>query len=652
MPRCFVTGCKSGYDSARGAAEKRHFFKPPNDASRLQEWQHAIPRSDKDRTSSCVMCDLHFQEEDIVKNFVHKIGDVAVIPRDKWSLKDDALPRLFPNCPRYLSKHVWKRKALAVRPPLQPKHRNVQDDTEQENTAPNTFDYGKRGCSVAGSVALDSNQSLFEELSTMAEEGRRVQGWSIELVGSTVVLYKLEVENAVPRVGKAVTFSSDFRLSVSANGRLVPSTPSTVYTGSSHLEVKSFSDLTCLLSHVEKLKSCQGFPAKLYPQISSWSVASKDAVGCTAVGIKLYREAKVPGMENSEGTETFTRMVNDLFDVLNIKLPSRGVRRHSKEIQLLKAFLEMLNTTEQNSVKKNLKLFASQQTTQSLRVTLLSTIDIIEYLLAQGAHYVLTAKLNQDPSERHFGLARSFGGDESHPNVVNFSQTFRLHSLYTPIKTALRGNVQGTPCSVLLSVTDTLKRTKDAHQKEKVRLHDIMEAKMMEITSASADASKQGPSDHAYYRGDVEDTVVYYLCGYVIHKFTKHTTCHLCTEDISSATPVLASDSYLTDYRSFKQGSLKHPTQKMLTFMKIANKIISACLDKEGLCGDIFWKVLEELEEHQLSRLGCDQHNAAFTCQVLNFFVITHMHFYSRDVNRRLGSSEKVAIANKKAHLL
>ncbi|XP_075725449.1 uncharacterized protein LOC142761750 [Rhipicephalus microplus] len=306
----------------------------------------------------------------------------------------------------------------------------------------------------------------------------------------------------------------------------------------------------------------------------------------TAVGIKLYREAKVPGIENSEGTETFTRMVNDLFDALNIKLPLRGVRRHSKEIQ------------------------------------------------------------------RHFGLARSFGGDESHTTVVNISQIFRLLSLYTPIKTALRGSAQGTPCSVLIIVTDTLKRTKFANEEEKVRLHDLVKAKMMEITTASADASEQGPSGHAYYRGDVEDTVVYYLCGYVIHKFTKHATCHLCIEDISSATSVLASHSYLTEYRSFKQGSLKHPTQKMLTFIEMSNKIILACLDKEGLYGDIFWKVLEELEEHHLSRLGCDQHSAAFTCRVSNFFVITRMHFYSWDVNRHLGSSEKGAIANKKAYLL
>lgn len=45
-------------------------------------------------------------------------------------------------------------------------------------------------------------------------------------------------------------------------------------------------------------------------------------------------------------------------------------------------------------------LFASRQTMESLRVTLLSVLDIIEELLAAGGTlYVLTAKLNQDPLE-------------------------------------------------------------------------------------------------------------------------------------------------------------------------------------------------------------------------------------------------------------
>lgn len=57
---------------------------------------------------------------------------------------------------------------------------------------------------------------------------------------------------------------------------------------------------------------------------------------CSAVGQLLdyaSTEAKFAGLEESEGTETFTRMLNDVFDALNTKLPSRGIRRNSKEIQ-------------------------------------------------------------------------------------------------------------------------------------------------------------------------------------------------------------------------------------------------------------------------------------------------------------------------------
>ncbi|KAH6946910.1 hypothetical protein HPB50_016132 [Hyalomma asiaticum] len=122
MPRCFVTGCRSGYDSTKCAAEKRHFFKPPVDESRLQLWRRAIPRSDKELTSACAVCDLHFQEEDIVKDFVHKVhGEVVLIPRDKWALQEHAVPRIFPNCPKYLSKPAKKRKAPTVRVPALPK---------------------------------------------------------------------------------------------------------------------------------------------------------------------------------------------------------------------------------------------------------------------------------------------------------------------------------------------------------------------------------------------------------------------------------------------------------------------------------------------------------------------------------------------------
>ncbi|KAH6935485.1 hypothetical protein HPB50_006185 [Hyalomma asiaticum] len=68
-----------------------------------QQDRRTIPRRDKQLTSSCVVCDIHFQDSDLVKQFVHTIyDDVLIILREKWALKDYALPRLFPNCPAYL----------------------------------------------------------------------------------------------------------------------------------------------------------------------------------------------------------------------------------------------------------------------------------------------------------------------------------------------------------------------------------------------------------------------------------------------------------------------------------------------------------------------------------------------------------------------
>ncbi|KAH7979536.1 hypothetical protein HPB49_009788 [Dermacentor silvarum] len=189
MPRCFVTGCKSGYDSQR-SAEKRHFFRAPRDSSRLQVWQRAIPRLDKQLTSSCVVCDLHFEDSDLVKEFVHNInGDIVIIPRDNWALKDDAKP-------------ARKRKQPAVRraPPV--KVRKRQGDVTS------LCDDGSN-CPVCGAIA-----SLYSELVDLAKTNQKIQGWSLEVVDASVVVYKLKMETAVPRVDKAVVVSRTLTVSM------------------------------------------------------------------------------------------------------------------------------------------------------------------------------------------------------------------------------------------------------------------------------------------------------------------------------------------------------------------------------------------------------------------------------------------------------
>ncbi|KAL1417159.1 hypothetical protein MTO96_000642 [Rhipicephalus appendiculatus] len=216
----------------------------------------------------------------------------------------------------------------------------------------------------------------------------------------------------------------------------------------------------------------------------------------TAIGLKIYREAGVTELQDSFGTEIFTKTVNDVFDALNAKHPQEGIRKGSPKIQVIKDFLNMLNETERNHCEKNTLLFASRQTMESLRVTLLSVLDIIEDLFAAGGtQYVLTAKLNQDPLERFFGIVRCFKGDEDHPSITQFSQIYRLLSLYTPLKTAIKGNCTGPCDSVLVSFHDSLGSKAKAAAELKATIESKLHKKLQCIISFPDENDTQSSSN-------------------------------------------------------------------------------------------------------------------------------------------------------------
>ncbi|KAL1468080.1 hypothetical protein MTO96_041712, partial [Rhipicephalus appendiculatus] len=204
----------------------------------------------------------------------------------------------------------------------------------------------------------------------------------------------------------------------------------------------------------------------------------------TAIGLKMYREEGVEGLEDSAGTEAFTRFFNDVFDALNAKHPAEGIRKGSPKIQIIQGFLELLNSTEKNHRERNMLLFASRQTTESLRVTLMSVLDIIDELHKAGIPYILTAKLNQDPLERFFGVVRSFHGDDDHPTIVQFSQIYRLLSLFTPVKNAVRGNCSGQADTVLVSLHESLGEKAKAAAEIKRAVEAKLHKKLFGITAS------------------------------------------------------------------------------------------------------------------------------------------------------------------------
>lgn len=129
---CFAPGCSTGYVSARKAGVKRSVFTVPNDEDRLKAWQRYVPRGDKLLDRTAVLCELHFEQRFIVRDYTHIVnGEVVKIPRGRPCLTDDAIPSIFPNTPSYLSKKLpQKRSSRTSRGEVLGKKRKVNDENE------------------------------------------------------------------------------------------------------------------------------------------------------------------------------------------------------------------------------------------------------------------------------------------------------------------------------------------------------------------------------------------------------------------------------------------------------------------------------------------------------------------------------------------
>ncbi|KAH8036243.1 hypothetical protein HPB51_020914 [Rhipicephalus microplus] len=110
---CFAPGCSSGYVSSRRSGQRVSLFSVPKEPERLKAWQRAVPRAYQVLDASSRICELHFDEQYIVRSFKHTINSVTVtILRNRPVLTSDAIPTVFPNLPQYLSKKApQKRKS-------------------------------------------------------------------------------------------------------------------------------------------------------------------------------------------------------------------------------------------------------------------------------------------------------------------------------------------------------------------------------------------------------------------------------------------------------------------------------------------------------------------------------------------------------------
>ncbi|KAL3261417.1 hypothetical protein MRX96_000026 [Rhipicephalus microplus] len=125
--------------------------------------------------------------------------------------------------------------------------------------------------------------------------------------------------------------------------------------------------------------------------------------GSTASAMEFYsKQEGCQKLHNSAGTYDFTKQMNDLFDCLNSRRPQDVQYNEAEHIATLKTNIKWLEdccTYIESLPKQRQVCFLSKPTCGALRITLHSTVALIDRFLKSGFRYVLVGNLGQDPLE-------------------------------------------------------------------------------------------------------------------------------------------------------------------------------------------------------------------------------------------------------------
>ncbi|KAL3213270.1 hypothetical protein MRX96_035541 [Rhipicephalus microplus] len=180
-------------------------------------------------------------------------------------------------------------------------------------------------------------------------------------------------------------------------------------------------------------------------------------------------------------------------------------------------------------------------------------------------------------------------------------------------------------------------------------MNEAIRAKLAEISSAQNETPTA--LDHGYSTPAAQDCVIYYLCGYLVHSYLKHQRCSDCVRNIQSENAE-CPEAFLTLEREFKHRSLKLPSWELFCMFRGIEAKISDELQKNRLCSETFWSLLDALEDCDITSVGCSVHKVTTTAELLHSYIVLRLHFAARDTCKSFSSSEKVASVRKKVKLM
>lgn len=202
MPyKCCVPNCNSNYKSQLNATSStavNHvtvFKFSKGDLGK--EWAKAISRQDWAPTSSSVVCSKHFLDEELelTKVIVDKNKIRREVPKERPSYKPGAIPRIFPNCPKYLNVTKEKERSdpSVRKDKFVEQHNLAQEQWLQEDIIPNATEFRKK----------------LKQFHTQL-----MSKWHLTECEKKVIFYKLDFSADVPQFEVSVTVHEDLSTQV------------------------------------------------------------------------------------------------------------------------------------------------------------------------------------------------------------------------------------------------------------------------------------------------------------------------------------------------------------------------------------------------------------------------------------------------------
>ena len=308
--KCAGFGCKSGYEghSQQDAGIKIAFHKFPIANKELcDRWIRANPRKDFIPTKHSRLCSLHFQPTDFVENRTDKKASrkrkYSALLGEKLSrryLKEDAVPSIFPNAPKYLSaSSSGPRETISA-----------TASSRQEQEA-HRMDILEQSFHAADNIA---SLSIAESLEKLRIETALPDGFTFTIVDNALLIYLLQVNGNIPSIKTCITLQENLSVTVMMDKKTVPASQFTdLFKGS----VQLMSELVNLMARVKSWsQDVQSRPLKL--------------------NIEMAINSLEDGLENMEDNQSDEyRKISFIIEQLKLICKPKHGRHYSPQLTIM-----------------------------------------------------------------------------------------------------------------------------------------------------------------------------------------------------------------------------------------------------------------------------------------------------------------------------